>query len=42
MENKPKLTIQDLIGEKKINNQQYTYKIANNQKEYSHKQKVKP
>ena len=44
MENKPKLTIEDLICETNNNNNQkkYTYKIANNQKEYSHKQKVKP
>ena len=44
MEDKPKkITIQDLIGiDTKIDNQQYTYKIANNQKEYSHTQKIKP
>lgn len=42
MENNPKLTIQDLIGDTKINNQKYTYKIANNQKEYSHTKKIKP
>ncbi len=38
-----KLTILDLIGsDTKVNNQQYTYKITNNQKEYSHTQKIKP
>ena len=45
MEKEPasKLTIADLIGSKKSNNDQsYFYKIANNQKEYSHRQKIKP
>lgn len=38
-----KLTIQDLIGDiKSNNNQEYKYKIVNNQKEYSHTQKIKP
>jgi hypothetical protein len=42
MENKSKITIHDLIGDIKVDNQGYTYKIANNQKEFSHNQKVKP
>lgn len=43
-EDKPKkLTIQDIIGFETINNnQQYIYKTANNQKQYSHTQKIKP
>ncbi len=39
-----KLTIEDLIGDTKSNNnnQEYSYKIQNNQKKYSHTQKIKP
>jgi hypothetical protein len=44
MEKEPtqKLTLADLIGNKKSDGQSYSYKIANNQKEYSHRQKIKP
>lgn len=45
MEKQPnikKLTIEDLLGTKKSDDQAHSYKIANNQKEYSHRQKVKP
>jgi hypothetical protein len=41
-EGSKKLTISDLIGNKKSDGQTYSYKIANNQKEYSHTQKIKP
>lgn len=43
-ENKSKkLTILDLIGfDSKNNNQQYIYKITDNQKQYSYTQKIKP
>lgn len=41
-ESSPKLTIADLICTKKSDGQSYSYKTANNQKEYSHRQKMKP
>lgn len=38
-----KLTISDLLNCNQINEkEQYSYKIVNNQKKYSHTQKVKP
>lgn len=44
MEKEPakKITLADLIGIKKSEGQSHSYKIANNQKEYSHTQKIKP
>lgn len=48
MDTERKLTIQDLIGDsvdkdKSADQQQkHTYKFINNQKEYSHTQKIKP
>ena len=42
-DNSKKLTLQDIIDfDSKNNNQQYIYKTANNQKQYSHTQKIKP
>ena len=41
--NSRKLTMEDLLLCNQNNdNQQYSYKIVNNQKKYSHTQKVKP
>jgi len=37
-----KITLEDLIGTKKSDGLSYSYKITNNQKEYSHTQKIKP
>jgi hypothetical protein len=44
METEPakKITLADLIGTKKSDSHSHSYKIANNQKEYSHTQKIKP
>lgn len=45
-ESTAKLTIEDLLGtntnKKSDGGQSHSYKIANNQKEYSHRQKIKP
>lgn len=37
-----KLTLNDLVNIEQNTNQAHSYKIVNNQKKYSHTQKVKP